>query len=84
MTVLLYAAVLSLTTGLLCGCVPAFRTYRLKLSEALREGQKGTGSSRGQKHIVQNLTVVVEVSMALVPPDQRTAHGFKPPDAFSR
>ncbi len=63
--VLLYAAVLSLTTGLLCGCLPAFRTYRLNLSEALREGQKGTGSSRA-KHIVQNLTVVVEVSMALV------------------
>jgi putative ABC transport system permease protein len=65
LTVLLFAVVLALLSGLAIGLVPAVQTSRLKLTEALKEGGEKSVGGRGPQR-VRRLLVVVETAMALV------------------
>ena len=64
-SVLGFTLAVALLTGLLFGLVPAWQSARLDLTEALKEGGKGTGSS-AQRHRTLSLLVVGEVALALV------------------
>ena len=52
-------------TGFLFGLVPALQSSRLDLTEALKEGGRGAGSS-ARRHRTLNLLVVAEVAAAVV------------------
>ena len=63
-TVLAFTFVTSLLTGLLFGVIPAFRTAKLNLSDALKEGAKGSeGTFRNR---TRSLLVVFESALAVV------------------
>jgi predicted permease len=61
--VLLFTLVISIVSGILFGLVPAIRTLRPNLQDALKEGGRGFS---GGKHRAQGLFVAVELSMAVV------------------
>jgi predicted permease len=63
--VLLFAAVVSIVTGVLFGVLPAWRMSRLDPSLALREGTRTMSSGRGQ-HRLHNALVVAETAIGLV------------------
>jgi predicted permease len=61
--VLLFTLVISLLAGVLFGLAPILRIRRLNLSEALKEGARG---STGTRHRAQRVFVVAQVALALV------------------
>ncbi len=63
--VLLFAALVSVLTGVLFGVLPAWRMSRLDPSLALREGTRNMTSGRGQ-HRLHNALVVAETAIGLV------------------
>jgi predicted permease len=64
-TVLAFASVLSVFTGLLFGVLPAWRISRVDPATALRDGTRTATAGRGQ-HRLQNALVVAEVALGLV------------------
>lgn len=63
--VLLYAAGITLATGILFGLAPALRTRRFDLFVLLREGSREAGGSVGSR-VARQALVVAEVALALV------------------
>ena len=63
--VLAFTAAISLVTGLLFGIVPALRTAKLDLREALNEGSRGTTAGPGQ-HVLRGALVAMEIALALL------------------
>jgi putative ABC transport system permease protein len=63
--VIVYTVVVSALTGLVFGLAPALQAGRLNLTEALRDGARGSGQS-GRRARVRNGLVVAEVALALV------------------
>ena len=61
--VLAFALGTSVASSLLFGLVPALRTSRLDLNEALKEGAQGAGGGRRRG---RNALLVVEVSLSMV------------------
>ncbi|MEW6128148.1 MAG: ABC transporter permease [Acidobacteriota bacterium] len=61
--VLLFTFAISLFTGVLAGLAPAFKARQWSLSEALKEGGRGTS---GGRHRAQAMLVAVEMALALV------------------
>jgi putative ABC transport system permease protein len=62
--VLVFAAVITLATGLLFGMIPAIHASRGSLGPALKEGARGTAGRAGQG--VRRGLVVAEIAVALV------------------
>jgi putative ABC transport system permease protein len=63
-TVLGFAAGLTLLTGLAFGVVPALHASRPELTQALREGGRGTAGPAGQR--ARRALIVSEIALALV------------------
>ena len=63
--ILLFAFFVSILTGLLFGLVPALQTARAHQTTALREGSRGTGSSKHQLRFSRFL-VASEIALSLV------------------
>ena len=63
--VLAFTAGVSLFTGLLFGIVPAMRTAKLDLREALNEGSRGSTSGPGQ-HRLRGALVAMEIALAML------------------
>src|ERR1700735_2992194 len=63
--VLAFTAAVSLCTGLLFGIVPALRTAKLDLREALNEGSRGSTAGPGQ-HVLRGALVAMEIALALL------------------
>jgi putative ABC transport system permease protein len=63
--VLAFTAAVSLFTGLLFGIVPALRTAKLDLREALNEGSRGSTAGPGQ-HVLRGALVAMEIALALL------------------
>ncbi|HTQ59757.1 MAG TPA: ABC transporter permease [Candidatus Solibacter sp.] len=63
--VLAFTAAVSLLTGLLFGIVPAMRTAKLDLREALNEGSRGSTAGPGQ-HRIRGALVAAEIALALL------------------
>jgi putative ABC transport system permease protein len=62
--VLLVAATVALTTGILCGLVPALQTSRPDLVASLREGGR-SGTAGAAKQALRAALVVAEVALAV-------------------
>jgi len=62
--VLLFTLSLSLGTGLLFGLAPAWHATRVNVSDALREGGRGTAGTASQR--LRSALVIGELAMALV------------------
>ncbi|HTI05854.1 MAG TPA: ABC transporter permease [Gemmatimonadales bacterium] len=65
LTVLAFAAIVSVGTGLLVGVVPARQASRTDLNDSLKEGGRGTSVSRRALRM-RSALMTVEVAMALV------------------
>ncbi len=63
--VVLFALVLALLTGALCGLAPAFAALRTRVNENLKEGGR-TGSAGGSHGRLRSVLVVTEIAVALV------------------
>jgi putative ABC transport system permease protein len=63
--VVLFAIVLSVLTGIVCGLAPAFAALRTGVSETLKEGGR-TGSVSGGHVWLRSALVACEISVALV------------------
>ncbi len=63
--ILIFAFFLSILTGVLFGLVPALQTARADQTTALREGSRGTGSSKHQLRFSRFL-VASEIALSLV------------------
>lgn len=63
--VLVFAALVSIATGVLFGVLPAWRMSRLDPSLALREGTRTMTTGRGQ-HRLHNALVVAETAIGMV------------------
>jgi predicted permease len=61
--VVIFALVVSLFAGVLCGVAPALRLSGWNLGETLKEGERRTSSARGR---AQGIMVAVEVALAVV------------------
>ena len=62
--VLIFAALVTALTGLICGLAPAIEGLRINLLDSLREGERGTGQRR--QHHTRTALVVTEIAMAMV------------------
>ena len=63
--VVLFALVLALLTGALCGFAPAFAAIRTRVNENLKEGGR-TGSAGASHGRLRSVLVVTEIAVALV------------------
>jgi predicted permease len=63
--VMIFALLLALFTGLLCGLVPAFAASRTSVNETLKEGGR-TGSDGSGHARLRSALVVAEIAVALV------------------
>lgn len=63
-TVLLFAVAVALFTGLLFGLAPAFRSSRVDLHEAIKEGARDSGSRTNRR--LSNAFVVAQFALSLV------------------
>ena len=63
--VVVFAVVLALLTGALCGLAPAFAAIRTRVNENLKEGGR-TGSAGGSHGRLRSALVVTEIAVALV------------------
>ena len=61
--VLAFNAVVAVLTGIAFGLLPAWQASRLNLTESLKDGARGTSSSR---HVVRQGLVVAEVALCFV------------------
>jgi predicted permease len=61
--VLIFTLVVSLLTGILSGLAPALKTSQSRLSETLKEGERGSSGGRGR---AQSALVAIEMALALV------------------
>ncbi len=64
-SVLAFTAGVSLCTGLLFGIMPAMRTAKLDLREALNEGSRGSTAGPGQ-HRLRGALVAMEIALAML------------------
>jgi putative ABC transport system permease protein len=64
-TVLMFALVISVLTGLLFGVVPALQSGRAQLAEALKESGRGTSAGASRQRTRAMLTII-EVALAVV------------------
>ena len=62
--VLVFAAVITGVTGLICGLAPAIEAVRTNLLDSLREGERGTGERT--QHRTRSVLVVTEIALAMV------------------
>jgi len=65
-TVLAYTALLSAVVGILFGIAPAFEASRVNVSEALKEGSRGTSSGFGKHRVVLVVTETALASILLI------------------
>ncbi len=63
--VVLFAIVLSLLTGAICGLIPAFAAWKTSVNETLKEGGR-SGSAGGGHAWLRSALVVGEIATALV------------------
>ncbi|HMI87858.1 MAG TPA: ABC transporter permease [Polyangiaceae bacterium] len=89
-----FAFALSLVTGIAFGIVPAVQANRIDLTEALKEGGRGT-SEGGRRKKLRGALVVAEIAVTLVLLAgagllirsfvrlQNVSPGFEPADAFA-
>jgi putative ABC transport system permease protein len=63
--VLGFALIVCVSSGVICGVVPALRTLRADLAGMLKQGSKGS-SAQGQRR-THNILVIAEIAMAIVP-----------------
>ncbi|MEE8584103.1 MAG: ADOP family duplicated permease, partial [Acidobacteriota bacterium] len=63
-SVFAFTLAISLLTGLLCGCAPALQAWRQALSQALKDGQRG--SSGGARQPLRGLSVVAQVALSVI------------------
>ncbi|MGO8720792.1 MAG: ABC transporter permease [Acidobacteriaceae bacterium] len=63
--VVVFALLLALGTGVLCGLAPAFAALRTNMNEALKEGGR-TGSAGGGLVRLRSILVVSEIAVALI------------------
>jgi len=61
--VLAFTSVVALTTGIVFGLVPAISSSRVDLTDALKEGSRGTTGGGGR---LRKMLVVVEVALSVV------------------
>jgi predicted permease len=77
-----FAALLSMLTGILFGVAPAFRSSRVDLTPALKDGSGGSGSrQRFGKSVVVievSLTLVLVIAAALFVSSLRKVNGIDP------
>jgi putative ABC transport system permease protein len=64
-TVIGFAVLLAIGTGLLCGLAPAFASVRTDMNDALKEGGR-TGSAGGGHARLRSTLVISEIAVALV------------------
>jgi putative ABC transport system permease protein len=64
-SVLVWTAVVSLFTGIVCGLVPAWQSSRLNLNEVLRDGGRSTTESAGRRR-GRSILVVAELALAVM------------------
>jgi predicted permease len=64
-TVLLFAFVISIASGVLFGLFPLFKYGRMSLTAALKEGGRG-GSEGRERHRARSFLVVAQIGLALV------------------
>lgn len=62
--VLVFTSVIAVLTGILFGMVPALRTSKLNLTEALKEGARNVAGGRHEK--LRKLLVISELALSLV------------------
>jgi predicted permease len=63
--VMLFAIVLAVLTGIVCGLAPAFAAMRTSVNDALKEGGR-TGTAGGQHARLRSALVIGEIAIALV------------------
>jgi len=64
-TAFVFTFIVSVSTGLIFGVVPALQVTKTRFSESLKEGVKGS-SSQGSHNRSRNVLVVAEVALSLV------------------
>ena len=63
--VVVFALLLAVLTGLLCGLLPAIASIRTNVNESLKEGGR-TGSGGGGQARLRSVLVIAEIAVALV------------------
>lgn len=64
-TVLLFAFLLTIATGLFAGFAPAFIARKVDVSSLMKDGARSTGGGR-RHHSVRSILVIAEVALTLV------------------